>query len=569
LTATPSGFLLLVSAERALDAMNFSSIRGRTCRIMWSHRDPSLRKSGAGNIFVKNLDASIDSKALYDTFSIFGNILSCKVAASSKTRESLGYGFVQYETEESAQTAVERVNGMVIAGHKVSVAPFKSKKERGGDDKTNYTNLYVKNVPEDLTKEAFEDLFKKFGTVNSSMLAMEGDKNKGFGFVNFETTEAAKAAVEGLNNLEISGKKLYVGRAQKKDEREKELKERFEQLKAEKQKKHAGVNLYVKNLADTITTERLLQEFAKYGEIKSATVMLDQNQKSRGFGFVCFSTPEEATKAVTETNGKMLEGKPLYVALAQRKDVRRSQLEAQYAAKRQNVPMGAPMYPAQGAPMYYTPQGVPQRMMYPQAAMMPRRAWNPQGQPQGQGPQQGRPGPQQQQMMYMAPMQGARPNMGGAQGGGRGRGQRGGQPPNGVPKQPGQQQPGGGRGRGQNGAPMPGQQPQGYKYAQQGRAPGATDSPSAAAGAGAPVKPLVLAELTSAPEEQQKQMIGERLFPLIQSSHPKHAGKITGMLLEMDNYELIHLLESSEALSEKVEEALQVLTQSAGADGDN
>lgn len=78
--AFPTNFHDVFPAERALDTMNFDVIKGKPVRIMWSQRDPSLRKSGVGNIFIKNLDKSIDNKALYDTFSAFGNILSCKVS---------------------------------------------------------------------------------------------------------------------------------------------------------------------------------------------------------------------------------------------------------------------------------------------------------------------------------------------------------------------------------------------------------------------------------------------------------------------------------------------------------
>jgi polyadenylate-binding protein len=67
--------------------------------------------------------------------------------------------------------------------------------------------------------------------------------------------------------------------------------------------------------------------------------------------------------------------------------------------------------------------------------------------------------------------------------------------------------------------------------------------------------------LANATPEQQKQILGERLFPQVQALQPELAGKITGMLLEMDNSEVLLLLDNQEALVAKVDEAIEVLKQ--------
>merc|ERR1711862_360462 len=74
-----------------------------------------------------------------------------------------------------------------------------------------------------------------------------------------------------------------------------------------------------------------------------------------------------------------------------------------------------------------------------------------------------------------------------------------------------------------------------------------------------PNAPLSAAALAAAPPGVQKQMLGEKLFPQIAKYQPELAGKITGMMLEMDNSELLILLESEQQLKNKVDEAMRVL----------
>lgn len=101
-----------------------------------------------------------------------------------------------------------------------------------------------------------------------------------------------------------------------------------------------------------------------------------------------------------------------------------------------------------------------------------------------------------------------------------------------------------------------------YKYASNVRSPHPAIQPLQAPQPAVHVQgqePLTASMLAAAPPQEQKQMLGERLFPLIQTMHSNLAGKITGMLLEIDNSELLHMLESPESLRSKVDEAVAVL----------
>jgi len=568
-------------AERALDTMNFDVLKGKPIRIMWSQRDPSLRRSGVGNVFIKNLDKTIDNKAMYDTFSAFGNILSCKVAQDMSNGESKGYGFVHFETEEAALNAIQKVNGMLLNGKKVYVGRFVPRKDREmelGEKARKFTNVYVKNINDEYDEAKLNEMFQKYGKISSVKVMKSDDgKSKGFGFVSFESPEEAMNACDELNGQDLDGKTVFVGRAQKKAERQAELKKKFEALKMERLNRYQGVNLYVKNLDDTIDDDKLRQEFAPFGTITSAKVMCEEG-RSKGFGFVCFSSPEEATKAVTEMNGRIIVSKPLYVALAQRKEDRKAHLAQQYVQRvsgmRQQMSFGQQMGQQMGFPQqqYFLPAAMPQ----------PQRFFG--AQPQGMRPGGGVPRWAQQGQRHIQPnFAGGAPQMGRGQnrhqnnkmmGGGRPMGPgpmampmnmaamaaaaaRPGMPPNAanpagmrpnfkytsgvrnvagapvMPAQPAQ-------------APMPPQQPQ-------------QQQPPQAAVFIQGQEPLTASMLAQAPPSEQKQMLGERLFPLIQSMFPELAGKITGMLLEIDNSELVHMLEHKESLTSKVEEAVAVL----------
>jgi polyadenylate-binding protein len=542
------------SALRALREVNGALVHGKPCRVMWSQRDPASRKSGKGNVFIKNLEKSITQKQLLETFEQFGKILSCKIETDEKG-ESKGYGYIQFASDEDGEAAISGVNGMMLKDKVVFVGPFMSRKEResSGTFMQKFTNVYVKNLPEEWDDMKLTEMFEKYGETTSVLLRTDDQgKSRGFGFVNFKEPEGAQKAVEELNGKEIEGKELFVGRAQKKSERQNDLRAQFEQRRQERLSKYEGVNLYVKNIDDDVDDDKLREMFEPFGTISSTKVMRDQKSgASRGFGFVCFASPDEATKAVTTMNGKISGTKPMFVALAQPREVRRRQLEMQFAQRQiaaaaaaAGVPGVPGMQPGMARPM-------PGQFPPPMVGGFPMNM--PQG-PGGRGPggfpagfpQQGAGAPPMffgqpgQPMVY--------PGMG--PGGPKaGPGGRGGQPGVNYVMLGGRGGRGRGRGgRGQNGAPPTAEE---QPAAQQ--QPVETPQPGGA---------LTTEMLQGFAKEEQQRLIGERLYQLIYSSEPERAGKITGMILESCPVsEMIQLIESPGSLKAKVDEALEVLTE--------
>ncbi|CAF3402323.1 unnamed protein product [Rotaria socialis] len=522
-------------AKLALDTMNFDILCGRPLRIMWQQRDRALHKSGVNNVFIKNLDKSIDNKSLYDTFSAFGNILSCKIM-TDESGQPKGFGFVHFESQEAADIAINKVNGMLLADKKVFVGRFSSRNQRTDPSgPRKFTNIFLKNFGDQLDEEKFRELFSKYGKITSLKLVTDDSgHSKGFGFCSFDTPEEAEQAVENLNGFTVGDKQLFVGRFQKKNQRLSQMKRKKEVERQEPMNKYQGVNLYIKNLDDTIDNECLRKEFSKFGMITSAKIM-SENGRSKGFGFVCFSAPDEATKAIKEMNGTTVGSKPLYVALAQRKEERRMHLTNQHMQLMTTSHVHPPM-------QLSVPSNARVMMSYPPTLLPEYRRAQPRWSPAA--PNSGMIPPSGAQLIGMQMPQTA---MAGVV-------SRAGMPVSTRPI-PGQMMPNN-SGRLQGGM----QQEPATAYTRSAR----KTLQSNAGGFGNSIvvpgqESLTPAGLANATPQEQKQMLGERLFPLIQIMQPELAGKITGMLLEIDNTELLHMLESRESLKAKVEEAIAVL----------
>ncbi|XP_020547855.1 polyadenylate-binding protein 6 isoform X2 [Sesamum indicum] len=315
-------------AFSALRLLNHTILRGKSMRIMWYQKDPVTRMNGIGNLYVKNLDKSISSARLQGIFSKHGTVLSCKVAEENGI--SKGFGFVQFDSEDTAMAALKALHDTVLEGKKLYVSKFLRKIWRQAGE-PGFRSLYVKNLDECITEDVLKDKFSEHGKVISAVIMKnEKGKSKGFGFVNFDSHESAKKAMEALHGELIGSKNLFVGKALEKAERKEHFRQQYG-YGTDHHKKSNDSTLYVRNLDGSIDDRKLEEIFSHFGTVVSAKVIRNSDGVSKEFGFVRFSCQVEANKALNSLIRTPFQGRTLYLAWAQNKEQQTNSLQQFYS----------------------------------------------------------------------------------------------------------------------------------------------------------------------------------------------------------------------------------------------
>jgi len=494
-------------AESAKQYAQYEKIGRKHIRIMFKRNIRDLPADA--NIYVKNIDPQATVKDLHNHFAEVGPILCCKVSTNANG-ESLGYGYVQFEKSEDAQTALKTLQGSKLKETNLILEAFVSKEKRGSHERRN---IYVKNLPLGKTQSEIEkivaDLFKKYGEIEMMLVKKHPTEDKYSAFVCFKEQGAAEKAYSDLtsNPITLPGapETLYVNWYQGKAERQRELKRQFSQIQNQ-------TNLYVKNLRLDVTEQELKTAFQHFGKVTSIALRdwkSPNGDKSGKYGFVAFDNPDDARKALTQAHKNpdvialYQKGAMPYINIHQSREKRNEYLLS-LRRKRMQTVFGMPdMFPP---------------MQFP----FPNRRFPPYQQPFPMMNHHGRYQPKTAFKQHPAPKkqanQSAHPKTAGKHT----------QAPKTISKQPEKQK------------------------AQPKPEPITVQSLKAK-----------MNEFLQLDEEKQRQILGELLYPQVKNyAGETYAPKITGMLIDLsvlEVSEILEFLEDAELLKERVDEAMELI----------
>lgn len=200
------GFLNFKSEEEAnkcLEACKNTEIGGR--QITLSRKKDNIERDSQANLHVKNLPESLTQKDLEILFKDFGTIITCKLELSQDNK-SRGFGYVQFSQQSEANEAMQKMNGYEVDGKKLSVTVLTRRNDRP-EVMDNFTNLYVSNLPDNLTDEEFLQIFTPFGEIQNSKY----NREKRCGYVKYYNHSQAQEAIDSLNQKkQFNGNCIFV-----------------------------------------------------------------------------------------------------------------------------------------------------------------------------------------------------------------------------------------------------------------------------------------------------------------------------------------------------------------------
>lgn len=172
--------------------------------------------------------------------------------------------------------------------------------------------VYIGNIPRNINNDELRRIVEEHAApeIVEVMFDKYSGRSRRFGFATMKTVEDANAVVEKLDGTEVGGRKIKVNVTEKPLEAM-----GLSVLQAdESQFVDSGHKVYVGNLAKTVTTDMLKDFFSEKGNVVSAKVQRDPGTpKSTGYGFVSFSSEEEAEAAISALNNAVLEGQKIRV----------------------------------------------------------------------------------------------------------------------------------------------------------------------------------------------------------------------------------------------------------------
>jgi polyadenylate-binding protein len=528
-------------AQKALDSLNNSELEGCKLRLMWWSPGSPVKDRENANIYVKDLDNSITQKDLSEKFSAFGKILSVKLETFSDG-SSKGFGYVQFEEQKAASQAIEETNNTEWNGKTITVCEFKPRTERE-EHKSFKNNLYCRNFPSDYTEDDLKKLFEKHGKI-TSLLVKPHEDGKKQAFICFETGEQAQQAVRELDGTTVEGSDdpLLVNELLNKHERREENLKNFKKIKEKNLYKSLAQNLYVNGIPKDKTEDEIRQEFEKFGPVSSIKMHMmpsrDDSTKKEfvGAAFVCYEDAEDAKNAVYRGNMEPMFGTSIFIDYYKPKEVK----------KKEKVEEA----------------GVTMKQMIHSFMMTALSQTNNRGGARGRGHRGGRGrGGQNSYSGYGAP---AMPGHG--YGSGAPSGMNYGQPPV-APANRGYS------GASQYNPPLPGSTgsssvlppgPPPVSGPPPAGLPKTGPLPAGSAPVAGDESIVSKTEVASMTDEDRKNHIGEKIYPIIEEKYGENAPRITGMIIDMDPSDLMPALESRKALEKLAAEGYNLLMENPG-----